>query len=541
MVFSFFKKHKLILIFTLIVAIFYSYKLSDIPSSLYADETTVGYNAYSILKTGKDEYGVELPLLFRLFGAYTPPLFVYTLLGSISIFGLNAFSLRIVSVLSTLGLILVIYFLSKSLKLFTNSSPWLVTLVFATAPWVFFNARIGYEVTLGYFLFYLGVLLLWQDFKASKLSFFGLFFLSLSTYTAHTERYLVPLFFVFFLSVSWKKLFRKDERSSTLKKIFLVALTQVPHFYLLFTPSFWVKNQSFASGSLSSGFWDFINQLLVYYSPQTYYGTPVPDINLQHFIPEISLFYSWQILPFLVGLFYILKMKTSPDKKLLLFLLLASPIPGAFSGHFVSVQRVLPIIVPVVIVVALGLGQILRQVPKQFTKLSYVFLGLITFVSLILLWRSYFVLLPGQRAVWWNYGAKEIAQFIKENPNEKIVIDNTRDQALYSPIIFYLQQDPQEFQKQFTEIKARYYQNPAFSSTVNIGSAITRSINWETDPLNTSYLISDPLGISDDQAKEHFLKKIKEIKDQTGKVHYQIFKTDPQSKQQSNAKAKEKL
>lgn len=529
------------LIFTLFVAILYSYKLSDVPSSLYADETTVGYNAYSILKTGKDEYGQEFPLLFRLFGAYTPPLFVYTSLATISVFGLNAFSLRIISVFSTLCLILVIFRLAKSLKIFTNYSPWIVSVVFASSPWVFFNARLGYEVTLGYFLFYLGLLFLWQNIKHSKLSFPGLLFLSLSTYTAHTERYLVPLFFVFFLLLTRKKFFRKEARTDTIKNIFLVALTQLPHLYLLFTPSFWVKNQSFASGSFSAGVWDFLSQLLVYYSPQTYFGASVPDINLQHFIPEISLFYSWQIIPFFVGLFYFLKTKTSPDKKLLLFLFLASPIPGAFSGHFVSVQRVLPIIVPISLIIALGLEQILKKLPKQFTKLSYVFISLISLVSLLLLWRSYFVLLPGQRAIWWNYGAKEIAQFIKENPNEKIVIDNTRDQALYSPIIFYLQQEPKEFQKQFTKIKVAYYQNPVFSSTVNIGKAVTRSINWETDPLNSSYLISDRLGISDVQASEHFLTKIAEIKDYTGKIHYQIFKTDPQSKQQSNAKAKEKL
>ena len=90
-------------------AFIYLWKISSVPSSLYADETTVGYNAYSILQTGKDEYGKSFPVLFRLFGAYTPPLFVYVLTPFICLFGLNALSLRLPSALATLALIPVIF------------------------------------------------------------------------------------------------------------------------------------------------------------------------------------------------------------------------------------------------------------------------------------------------------------------------------------------------------------------------------------------------------------------------------------------------
>ncbi len=41
------------------------YQLGKNPPSLDWDETAHGYNAYSILKTGRDEYGNKLPLLFR--------------------------------------------------------------------------------------------------------------------------------------------------------------------------------------------------------------------------------------------------------------------------------------------------------------------------------------------------------------------------------------------------------------------------------------------------------------------------------------------
>lgn len=54
----------LLLIFIIVLSgVLRLYKLSDIPVGLYADEASIGYNAYSILKTGRDEHG-----FFSLFG-----------------------------------------------------------------------------------------------------------------------------------------------------------------------------------------------------------------------------------------------------------------------------------------------------------------------------------------------------------------------------------------------------------------------------------------------------------------------------------------
>ncbi|PIV01434.1 glycosyl transferase, partial [Candidatus Shapirobacteria bacterium CG03_land_8_20_14_0_80_40_19] len=51
--------------------------LTKSPPGFYVDEAAVGYNAYSILKTGADEYGKKFPLFFRSFGDYKMPLNIY--------------------------------------------------------------------------------------------------------------------------------------------------------------------------------------------------------------------------------------------------------------------------------------------------------------------------------------------------------------------------------------------------------------------------------------------------------------------------------
>ena len=56
--------------FLFILAIFLRFtQLGQIPLGLNKDETAIGYNAYSILKTGRDEYGNYMPLYFKSFNA----------------------------------------------------------------------------------------------------------------------------------------------------------------------------------------------------------------------------------------------------------------------------------------------------------------------------------------------------------------------------------------------------------------------------------------------------------------------------------------
>ena len=57
------------------------YKISEIPLSVYWDEASIGYNAYSVLQTGRDEWGEFMPLHFRAFGEFKLPVYVYSVDG----------------------------------------------------------------------------------------------------------------------------------------------------------------------------------------------------------------------------------------------------------------------------------------------------------------------------------------------------------------------------------------------------------------------------------------------------------------------------
>src|SRR3989338_7809781 len=94
-----FNKTKLILFFCLVISIFlHFYKINKVPPCINADEAAFAYNTYSLLKTGKDEYGNFLPLRFESFKDYKLPAYTYLSIPFIAIFGLNDFSARALNI-----------------------------------------------------------------------------------------------------------------------------------------------------------------------------------------------------------------------------------------------------------------------------------------------------------------------------------------------------------------------------------------------------------------------------------------------------------
>src|SRR3989338_10757572 len=144
------------ILFLLILVLFLVtrlYKISEIPASVYWDEASIGYNAYSILKTGKDEWGDFFPLHFRAFGEFKLPVYIYTSAIFVKLFGLNEFSVRISAVLFSLGVVILTYFLAKKLSGSIQIGLWSIFFI-TISPWFFIFSRTGFEVTAG-LMFYL--------------------------------------------------------------------------------------------------------------------------------------------------------------------------------------------------------------------------------------------------------------------------------------------------------------------------------------------------------------------------------------------------
>src|SRR3989344_3026051 len=114
------------------------YRINDVPPALSLDEVSIGYNAYSILKTGADEYGTKFPLLLRAYDDWRPAFYVYLVMPSIQLFGLTPFGVRLPSVILGTLTVLLTYSLVQELfksSRFASYISYLASLLLAISPW----------------------------------------------------------------------------------------------------------------------------------------------------------------------------------------------------------------------------------------------------------------------------------------------------------------------------------------------------------------------------------------------------------------------
>lgn len=502
-------KKLIIIVFIFLISVFlYFYKLDKIPSGVYVDEATVAYNAYSISQTGKDEYGFFMPVYFRLMGSYTPSGFIYLASFLTKIFGTEITLFRSISAISMLVSILFFYLLIKNLKIYKLKISYFATcLFFAISPWIVFNARIGYETTLAFLIFNIGVYLLFLALKNTKYLVWAIIFLSLSTYISHNQRFLAPLVLISFLIIFKKAL--------TKKAFFVGLVLNIPNLLLITTPAFWIKNSQFDLG--------YITNFLMYLSPKTLFFVN-PDIDLQHTIPKISIMFDWMAAPYLIGLYLLLKKIKQPGYKFVMMYAIVSLIPAVFSGHFLSTQRSFVFVVPLCIAIGLGIDQILKILKPN---LRIVVVGLVCIYSLIILYSSYFVIFPKERANAWNWGYDQVAKFVQQNSDQKFLLDDTRNPRAYSLLLYYLKVPPQNYQDQVDPYyKNNYYSAPDPAKVYKFANVEVRSIDWENDPNKNLFIIGDGLTVSVPQMQEHKLIKLREIKDHFSNTVFIIYRTN---------------
>src|SRR5580700_7288876 len=87
------------------------WQLGSVPISPDWDEAALGYDAYSIIHTGRDEFGAFMPVVLRSFDDYKPALYAYLSIPTVAIFGLTTFAVRLPSAVMGMVGILAIYFL----------------------------------------------------------------------------------------------------------------------------------------------------------------------------------------------------------------------------------------------------------------------------------------------------------------------------------------------------------------------------------------------------------------------------------------------
>jgi hypothetical protein len=201
--------------------------LDNFPPALNWDEASHGYNAYSILKTGQDEWGERFPSIFLAYGDYKLPVYIYLTTVSVFIFGLNTFAVRLPSVLAGIGIVIFTYLLTKELFKKSKANTELLALIasslVAIEPWTLFLSRGAFEANVALFLFVAGVYFFLKSYQSPHYVLLSTTFFGLTVWTYNSYRIFTPL--IMFVLIM---LYKKDVLSVFKKNKNLIAYCLLP-------------------------------------------------------------------------------------------------------------------------------------------------------------------------------------------------------------------------------------------------------------------------------------------------------------------------
>ncbi len=198
-------KNKVTLLLIVLVASFFRlYQLGSIPIELNRDEASIGYTAFSLLKTGADEYGRKWPLNVESFGDWKLPVYQWCTIPSVAVFGLSAWAVRLPSAIAGIISVYLIYqlflLLSNQLKM-RQSYALLIAFLLAILPWHIHFSRMAYEANLAVTLFLLGLIAFLHFLEHTKRMslFLSGFCFGLTMITYHAFQLVTPLFLLLLL------------------------------------------------------------------------------------------------------------------------------------------------------------------------------------------------------------------------------------------------------------------------------------------------------------------------------------------------------
>jgi len=118
--------------------------LTSAPPGLHQDEAANAWNAWCLLRTGKDQVGAPWPVFyFRALGENRTPLFLYMLLPFQLVGGLNVWTTRLPNALGGVVCVLLVYYIGR--RWFGAGVGLTAAGLIALCPWTIHQSRWGHE------------------------------------------------------------------------------------------------------------------------------------------------------------------------------------------------------------------------------------------------------------------------------------------------------------------------------------------------------------------------------------------------------------
>jgi len=457
----------LIFLILLLAAFLRFWRLGDYPA-LNADEAAIGYNAYTLIQTGHDEHGNSWPIHFQSFNDYKPGLYFYLVLPFVKLLGLNEWAVRIPGAFLGVATVYLIYLLVK--ELFKNhespvtnhqSLPIIAAFFLAISPWHIHFSRGGWEVNVATFFIVLGLLLFLKGLNSLPVLMVSFVSFALSFYTYHAARIIVPLLILGLLVIYWK------EVKTNFKNIVLTGLVGLVAVLPLIKD---LTRTDIYSRAVGVGLFADIGPLArineqrgehsdymslpakILHNKAVNYGLAFMENWSEHYhglflflsgddiqrnkVPETGQMYLFDLVFIVVGLIYIFRsyQRSWPNSayplytksySLIIWWLVIAPTAAALTFQSPHALRSQNMVIPLTIISALGLANIVKWLKKQ--KKYLIIIGYLSLI-IIIMWNfmrylhMYWVHMAKEYPYSSQYGVKELVSLVKEKEGHTLIL-----------------------------------------------------------------------------------------------------------------------
>ena len=482
----------LLVLIILVASLLRLYKLSVNPPSLFGDELDLGYQAYSILKTGRDYQGNFMPIHFHSIAEWRTPLYLYSAVPTVAVFGISPLGVRLPAAIFGILSVLVIYFLANELvpkKFGKLNLPFgiLPAVFLAISPWHIQYSRAGFEVTLLLFLLLLGVWLFLKSLKNGKWLWPSVICLTVTPLVYSTAKLFTPALMILLFI-----LYRKEILTLAKKHLIFAAIggliigipiiystvfgggTQRFNYISVFSDPTTIPEVGFARqndarvrGEMGEGLTPNLIDRLIH-NKFTFWGDTILKNYLRGYSTDflfikgdpdprhsvgIGELYRIELIALILGfsLFFLGKENDKKVKILILFWLLAGVIPSAITrdggNHATRLILILP---PIIFLVSYGWFEMFRKVSGRnlFGLASIVCALYLLSISLYI--HEYLVHYPWYSERWWHAGWTPAVKEIKavDKDYDRVIISMSGEPAW----IFFAANyefDPATWQKEY--------------------------------------------------------------------------------------------
>lgn len=442
------KIYLLLILIVILASVLRIYKIDIAPPSLSWDEAAVGYNAWTIANFGKDEYGKFFPAFFKSFGDDKHPVHVYLTAISVKFLGLSEFSTRLPSAFFGILNVLLVFALAK--LMFSSETLGLFAAFFlAISPYNIHFSRFNHEANFALFFFMLGLFLFYKAIKISgKFLPWSVVSFGISFITYHPSKIMVPLTLILLIGLYGKQII-KDKTNLVWAVLIAATFSLLVVFNLELLGGARIRQTAFGRNEIEkTKFFQVtrnellgrLNIVLIQYSwlVSPHYLFLSGDKNPRLSDQATGQFYKPDVLFLLLGAVYLI-LKRSKEGIMLLAWALIAPLPSALVGEAPHGARGMFMMGSWHLVAAWGFYLLFNWFKKPLLKMGFTVV--ITVILLLFLsnyLKYYYNVYIKKNAIDWQYGMKQIVEFIKIHPEyEQVYMTDIRSQP-YTFFLFYL-------------------------------------------------------------------------------------------------------